>query len=484
MFSYTQKKHFHRAYENYIFLREFILDNADLSEEGAAEAEKLLMHADLELQLSLCDISSLDTGEITEQEKEFMQSLIESVDALKSQIPGYVRFYRSMTGEEYLKLKKSARLPENGVLIGVKIALRLKEVIGKNDVSRVIGAYDHIFQAYAQMNEFRKGKNLEKASKLIGVQAKAAGEIGIVYEGNGTNREIIDARTAPGKEGPSLEEYQGELANLVGLSEVKDDVMKILNNLRVNALRRQKGIAPISTSNHMVFTGNPGTGKTTVARILAGIYKHMGLLSKGHLVEVDRAGLVGAYVGATEEKTMQVIESAMGGVLFIDEAYSLAQKGNDFGQYAVGVLLKVMEDRREDLVVIVAGYPAPMMEFIESNPGLKSRFTKYISFPDYDREELHQIFLGMMKKDSFSLEAAAEKKLQSLWEKASTDPGFGNGRGVRNLYEEVVTNLSSRVIQLSDPSEDDLLLIKEEDIPKNYKRPMLPDEKGKRIGFL
>ena len=287
----------------------------------------------------------------------------------------------------------------------------------------------------------------------------------VIYDINTSGSGLLSSSSEFAKENHSIEEYQGQLANLVGLKEVKDDVNELVNILKVNELRKQQGIAPISVTNHMVFTGNPGTGKTTVARILAGIYKNLGILSKGHLVEVDRAGLVAAHIGGTEEKTMNVIESAMGGVLFIDEAYALAKEGNDFGQYAIDTLIKAMEDRRDDLVVIVAGYPDLMQEFIDSNPGIKSRFTKYIRFPDYDSTELHQIFLGLTKKDGFSLEDGTEQKLSDLWEKASKDKKFGNGRGVRNVYEEVLTNQSSRVIKIVNPSKEDLLLIKKEDIP-------------------
>ncbi|MBR4667817.1 MAG: AAA family ATPase [Butyrivibrio sp.] len=465
MLSNTQANKFNEAYENYRFLRGFIIENADMSEGGTEDIKKLLLNTDLELQMSLCDISALDTQEMNAAEQEFIKSLIESAELLKTSIPGYAKFFRHMTSEEYRKFSEKIGSSFSEILTGVRVAIELKERIGKNLVSEIIGAYHHIFNAYAELDGFRKNQRLERISMCIGIQAKEAGEHGIVYNESTHDTGLMASGSDFAKEGHSIEEYQGELAELVGLKEVKNDVNELVNILKVNELRKKQGIAPITISNHMVFTGNPGTGKTTVARILAGIYKQLGILSKGHLVEVDRAGLVAAHIGGTEEKTMNVIESAVGGVLFIDEAYALAKEGNDFGQYAIDTLIKAMEDRRDDLVVIVAGYPELMNEFIESNPGIKSRFTKYIRFPDYDSKELHQIFLGMMKKDGFSLENGADAKLSGVLERAAKDKGFGNGRGVRNLYEEVLTNQASRVIKLPAPTKEDLLLITKNDIP-------------------
>jgi len=204
----------------------------------------------------------------------------------------------------------------------------------------------------------------------------------------------------------------------------------------------------------MVFSGNPGTGKTTIARILGEVYKDVGVLSKGHVVEVDRSGLVGEYIGHTAVKTQEKINEAIGGILFIDEAYSLVKEGRDFGQEAIDTLLKAMEDNRNNFIVIVAGYTELMQKFIDSNPGLKSRFTKYVNFPDYSADELVQIFLKMCEEYDFKLTDQAEKvmrdKIYAM--EATKDKNFANARDVRNLFEEVVTRQASRLV--NEPSAD------------------------------
>jgi SpoVK/Ycf46/Vps4 family AAA+-type ATPase len=227
---------------------------------------------------------------------------------------------------------------------------------------------------------------------------------------------------------------------------------------------------PPAISLHMVFSGNPGTGKTTVARLLANIYKGLGVLSSGHLVEVDRSNLVVGYVGQTATKTAQVIDEALGGVLFIDEAYTLtAGKGeNDFGQEAVDTLLKAMEDHRDDLIVIVAGYPDLMEEFLNSNPGLRSRFNKYIFFADYTPEELMQILEANCKKQQYKMTDAAKASAtryftEKVLEHSDT---FANAREVRNFMERAIAHQASRIISLGDEIDDDVLItFEEEDFP-------------------
>lgn len=261
-------------------------------------------------------------------------------------------------------------------------------------------------------------------------------------------------------------DYMAELQSLIGLKKVKDDVSSLVNLLQVQAMREKQGLPNTQVSYHCVFTGNPGTGKTTVARILAGVYKQLGLLKKGHLVETDRSGLVGEYVGQTAPKTNAKIDEALDGVLFIDEAYSLLGGNNDYGAEAISTLLKRMEDDRSRLVVILAGYTDEIKEFIDSNPGLRSRFNRYIRFEDYTEDELMEIFKLNLKKSKYRIKRDAyeclhEKVRQSVMYK---DKNFGNARYVRNLYEKVIQQQANRLAKMRTADVEELTLITKDDI--------------------
>ena len=268
---------------------------------------------------------------------------------------------------------------------------------------------------------------------------------------------------APAEPEPTLEELLAELDGLCGLDKVKQDVKGLINLVKVRGLRKEAGLPVPPMSLHLVFMGNPGTGKTTVARLLAKIYRAVGVLSKGQLVEVDRSGLVAGFVGQTALKTQEAIEKALGGVLFVDEAYALANQdnANDFGREAIEVLLKGMEDHRDDLIVIVAGYTDLMGDFIHANPGLESRFNKYFYFEDYDGGQLAEIFRSVCAKNGYELDDAADKAAADAFELMyqRRDENFGNARDVRNIFEAAVARQANRVAAMEAPGKEDLMAL-------------------------
>lgn len=259
-----------------------------------------------------------------------------------------------------------------------------------------------------------------------------------------------------------------QLNALIGLAGVKEEIAKLQNFIKIQLVRQSQGLKTSPISYHCIFTGNPGTGKTTIARIVAEIYRDLGILKKGHLVETDRSGLVAEYIGQTAVKTNKVIDSALDGVLFIDEAYSLAQSSsNDFGHEAIATLLKRMEDERDRLVVILAGYGSEMQTFIDTNPGLQSRFNRYIHFDDYSVDELLAIFELNLERHQYKMSDTARTKLKGFLDKtlANKDKNFGNGRFVRNIFEKTLQNQATRLSTKDKLSKEDLQLIVEEDIP-------------------
>ena len=283
---------------------------------------------------------------------------------------------------------------------------------------------------------------------------------------------VNNATSAPEEEAveqppENIEDLKAELDELIGLAGIKREVNNLINMVTVHNLRKQNGLKTVDMSLHMVFSGNPGTGKTMIARLMARIYRSLGVLSKGQRVEVDRSGLVAGYIGQTATKTGEVIEKAKGGVLFIDEAYTLSSgKGeNDFGQEAIDTLLKAMEDNREDLIVIVAGYDGLMDEFIHSNPGLESRFNRYLHFDDYNVDEMMSILELQLKKGQYVLDNSARVAVREYIELSNTGSiAFGNARGVRNIFERLLVAQANRLSASSDLTREALMTLTEADV--------------------
>ena len=327
------------------------------------------------------------------------------------------------------------------------------------------------------------GRNLPRESELVaayvGPLEKAIAEAGVqsprkVEEpGPGAPAQPAGEHTAAADTQPvgpaDLNELMAKLHRLIGLESVKKEVETLANMVRINKMRKDRKMPVPPMTLHMVFTGNPGTGKTTVGRLLAGIFQALGVLSKGHLVETDRSGLVAGYVGQTALKVQEKVQQSLGGVLLIDEAYALSPEdaGNDFGREAIDTLVKLIEDHRDDFIVVMAGYSEPMRRLLDSNPGLRSRFNRFIHFDDYSAEDLFGILELQCREHGYKLSEPAAEYARSLFAKMHENRGqdFANGRAVRNAFEQALAMHANRVGPLKDPSDEVLCTLQVEDLP-------------------
>lgn len=469
-----KKKLFDEAYQAYMNITKHI---ENMYSEGMVDpfadtpsVTDMICSLDKYLQGCLLKIGVSD-GYLSPEEIYFIMSLPDEFDEVCSRNRGYRRFIKFATVESF-------NSDFSNYYDFEKKPMFLEILVKDFDEAAIMvrSNFQIIFNAFIAIDGAFSEKESETAQELLDKINDGSEEYYSKADtGNSdtlSNNVIVTADTKPSvkhnieAESEDLESCLEELNALVGLDGVKKEVFACINLLRINKMRKNRGLPELQTSNHMVFTGHPGTGKTTVARIMAKIYKNLGVVSKGQLVETDRSGLVAGYMGQTALKTAQVIKKAKGGVLFIDEAYSLSSEegSNDYGKEAIDTLVKGMEDYRDDLVVIVAGYIDEMKKFISMNPGLRSRFNKYINFENYSSEEMLEIFKGLCKKSEFLLSDEAEKSVLAYFEEYQNDETFGNARGVRNFFDRVITNQATRILTISNPTEEEFITVKKEDV--------------------
>ena len=384
--------------------------------------------------------------------------------SLAKAVPADVRSARLVTGRKSF-LDESSELLEVLLAADARDGSSLASVYYDRamSIAFAIASIDQLASPVelAAIETFR-GRILDRISETKGVDrqqaAHDAGTADATQSDDATEEERPPARP--------VEEVLAELDSLIGLDDVKAEVKLVADLTRVQLLRAERGLPVVDQSRHLVFSGNPGTGKTTVARLLAEIFRSLGVVDQGHLVEVDRSGLVAGFVGQTAPKVVGVFDEADEGVLLIDEAYSLVRGSeSDFGREAIDTIVKLVEDRRDRIIVIMAGYPDEMDLLVSANPGLRSRFPKSIHFPDYTTEEIIDIFRMRCDHGGYRPTEDAIEAVRTHVDAVPRDKGFGNGRLARNILEAAIARQASRVVAIDDPSDDELTVLVASDIP-------------------
>ena len=448
-----------------------VADDIQKANVGSIQASETTLKEKLHYELLMFAVFLVDAdGNITENELKTIRDILK-IDATQESLIAIKRREHI----DYMDYKFKTRVPSSlkyAVLADAGKKLVPDPYKGQKammiyDVFKLFGQYIMA----AQENE-ADVVTMSNFTSYIEILEKYLNSYAVWYPASQKSYTVVEPavedKESDEDKAAHLQELLEDLNSLTGLESVKHQVNSLVNLIRVQKMRQDAGLVVSDVSKHMVFMGNPGTGKTTVARKLGDIYKYLGVLKKGQLIEVDRGGLVRGYVGQTATRTSEVISDAFGGILFIDEAYTLTVgKGEgDFGQEAVDTLLKAMEDHRDELIVIVAGYNDLMEEFLSSNPGLKSRFANYIFFDDYTAKEMMEILRNNLKKQQYKLSEEAEKKAMEMLEyRVEHKPeNFANARDVRNFMEKAISNQATRIVSVVNPDKDTLVTIEAEDL--------------------